>query len=188
MKTRPLRNRVTPFGEIVADPARGLFMGNRGGRIHDPQSGTIKRPFASRRWIYCLLDFKERRRTVMGAGYTELFFFDEATALAAGHRPCFECQRARAVSFAQAIGLKRAGDIDARLHAERCDENPFVDTGALPAGAMISIGDHAFLVRDGAMRRWSFAGYGAPQSPPARAILLTPPTSLAALANGFSIG
>lgn len=76
-------------------------MGNRGGRIHDPETKSIQKRYASKQWIYCLLAFKDRRRAVMGAGYTELFFFDEATALAAGHRPCFECQRARRIVCAR---------------------------------------------------------------------------------------
>src|SRR3954468_18219668 len=90
----PRQNRVTPFGDIVANPARGTLMGNRG-CLHDA-SGRIVRPFRLTNWIYCLLEFKGRHRQVMSPGrYTELFFLDEATALAAGHRPCAECQRGR---------------------------------------------------------------------------------------------
>ncbi|MEO1001299.1 MAG: hypothetical protein AAFW69_11970, partial [Pseudomonadota bacterium] len=100
----PLQNRVTPFGEIEADPARGLWLGNRGGRFHRDDRTLGRRRHASRAWIYCVLNFKGRRRAVMGPGYTELFFLDEPTALAAGHRPCFECQRARAIAFAEAWG------------------------------------------------------------------------------------
>ena len=90
----PLQNRVTPFGELIATPARGTLMGNRG-CLHDAQQ-RIRRTFAVKRWIICVLEFKGRHRQVMAPGqYTELFFLDEATALAAGHRPCAECQRAR---------------------------------------------------------------------------------------------
>ncbi len=90
----PLQNRVLPDGQIVAHSARGAFMGNRGGRFHDPETRTLTtRRWASRQWIICVLDFKHRHREVMGHGYTELFFLDEVTALAAGHRPCFECRR-----------------------------------------------------------------------------------------------
>jgi hypothetical protein len=83
----PLQNRVSPAGDIFADPARGTFMGNRGGAIHDAERRII-RPYATRRWITCVLEFKGRRRTIMAPGrYTELFFLDEAVSLAAGHRP-----------------------------------------------------------------------------------------------------
>src|SRR6266513_3430279 len=94
----PLQNRVTPFGELVVTRARGTLMGNRGS-LHDTER-RIRRPFAVKRWIICVLEFKNRHRTVMTPGqYTELFFLDEATALAAGHRPCAECQRARFTIF-----------------------------------------------------------------------------------------
>src|SRR5262249_48070514 len=98
----PLQNRVTPEGDIIATPHRGLMMGNRGGVVHlpDPTPGT--RRWASRQWIACVLQFKGRQREVMQPnGYTELFFLDEATALAAGHRPCFECRRGEAEHFAE---------------------------------------------------------------------------------------
>ena len=91
----PLQNRVTPQGEIIATPERGTVMGNRGGRIHRDDRARWK----SKAWITCRLSFKSRHRTVMGNSYTELFFLDEATALAAGHRPCFECRRADALAF-----------------------------------------------------------------------------------------
>ena len=98
----PLQNRVDPFGELFAAPARGLFMGNRGGRIHTDDRKLTKRRWASRQWICCVLDFKSRQRDVWGRYYTELFFLDEVTALAAGHRPCFECRRKDAEAFAGA--------------------------------------------------------------------------------------
>jgi hypothetical protein len=98
----PLQNRVSPRGEIIVSPARGTFMGNRGGVLHNERR-QIVRPYASRRWITCLLEFKGRRRTVMSPGrYTELFFLDEAVALAAGHRPCAECRRDRFNAFRDA--------------------------------------------------------------------------------------
>jgi hypothetical protein len=116
----PLQNRVTPFGEIVAHPARGMVMGNRG-ILHD--SGRRLHPtrrWTHKTWICCLCEFKGRHRAVMTPGrYTELFFLDEATALAAGHRPCFECRRADANQFAAAWAhgnggpLPSAGDMDA---------------------------------------------------------------------------
>jgi hypothetical protein len=160
-------------------------MGNRGGRIHDPATKTIIRNQASRRWIYCVLDFKGRRRAVMGAGYTELFFLDEPSALAAGHRPCFECQRERAKDFARTVGMARADDIDAALARERRAPKPRINARTLPDGAMIAIEDEAYLITGGAARRWTGAGYLEPKAPPAVALLLTPPLSLAAIRAGF---
>ena len=107
----PLQNRVTPFGDLSAAPARGTFMGNRGGRFHTDARTLTARRWASRQWICCVLDFKRRQRDVWGRYYTELFFLDEPTALAAGHRPCFECRRKEAQVFAarwqQASGFPR---------------------------------------------------------------------------------
>src|SRR3954451_12290461 len=97
----PRQNRVTPFGHIIATPERGTFMGNRG-ILHDEQ-GTIRRPWKVKRWLVCVLEFRERQRTVMAPNrYTELFFLDEATALAAGHRPCAECRHERFLAFCAA--------------------------------------------------------------------------------------
>ncbi len=171
-------------------------MGNRGGRLHDPAHKTLTgRQWASRRWIICVLDFKNRQREVMGHSYTELFFLDEATALAAGHRPCYECRRpdanAFAASWAKAFNLTRrpsADEIDLILHQERLSA-PIsdVDPATLPVGAMIAVNDEAYLrVADG-FRRWSFDGYGAPQSSvPDGAVLLTPPSTLAVLNAGYA--
>ena len=96
----PLQNRVTPFGDLSTTPARGMFMGNRGSRFHTDAKTLTARRWASRQWICCVLDFKGRQRDVWGRFYTELFFLDEPTALAAGHRPCFECRRKEAQAFA----------------------------------------------------------------------------------------
>ena len=118
-----LQNRVTPFGDIIATPARGLFMGNRGGRIHDAARRLGRRRWASTQWICCRLHFKDRHRSVWAESYTELFFLDEPTALAAGHRPCFECRRADAMAFAAAWARggarPKAADMDRVLHRER---------------------------------------------------------------------
>src|SRR5947199_10356022 len=93
----PLQNRVTPFGELIAISARGTMFGNRGGRFHRDDRTLGARRWASRQWICCVLSFKGRRHSVWGpTSYTDLFFLDEVTALAAGHRPCFECLRADA--------------------------------------------------------------------------------------------
>ena len=96
----PLPNRVTPFGDLIAVASRGLFMGNRGGRFHRDDRTLGARRWASRQWICCVTEFKQRHRAVWGNRYTELFFLDEPTAFAAGHRPCFECRRRDAVAFA----------------------------------------------------------------------------------------
>ena len=161
-------------------------MGNRGGRIHDPATRAIIRRQASRRWIYCVLSFKGRRRRVMGEGYTELFFLDEASALAAGHRPCFECQRERAKEFARLLGMTRADEIDAALGRQRSAERVKVDARALPDGAMIAIDGEAYLICEEAARRWNGAGYREPKAIPAEALLLTPPLTLAAIRAGFA--
>ena len=124
----PRQNRVTPFGDLIATESRGTLMGNRG-VLHDERQ-RIRRLFNGRRWIYCVLQFKDRRRVVMAPNhYTELFFLDEATALAAGHRPCAECQRGRYREFQAAWAAANptltdgagagADRMDAVLHAER---------------------------------------------------------------------
>jgi hypothetical protein len=204
----PLQNRVDPFGDIHAVPARGMFTGNRG-VIHDPATRTLlKRRWATRAWIICVCEFRGRRRDVMGrntpsgnAGWTELFFFDEVTALAAGHRPCFYCQRERAKEFAarygEACGVARpkAPEMDARLHGERLAAGGravALKAGALerlPDGAMVARGTDAYAVHRGRLRRWSFEGYEAPRGDFDMASpgfsLLTPPTTVAVLRAGY---
>jgi hypothetical protein len=194
-----LQNRVTPQGEIVATPHRGLFTGNRG-IIHDPQTRTLlARRWASKAWLVCVCDYKGRRRDVMGGrSWTELFFLDEATALAAGHRPCFFCRHADAEGFVAAwqrgngaTGL-RAADIDAVLHRERLDgrskrRHPLPGgITDLPDGAMIEVGTKAYLMRGGCPFVWSFEGYRhADDSSLDDATLLTPPSTVRALAAGY---
>jgi hypothetical protein len=125
----PLQNRVSPFGDIVAIPQRGMFTGNRG-IIHDPATRTLlKKRWAAKAWLICLCEYRGRRRAVMGdRSWTELFFLDEAIALAAGHRPCFFCRRRAAESFrvawakARGEGEPLAAEMDAVLHAERLDQ------------------------------------------------------------------
>ena len=194
----PLQNRVTPFGDIVAIADRGTFMGNRG-IIHDPATRTLLgRRWASKAWIICLCDYKGVRRRVMGGrSWTELFFLDEATALAAGHRPCFYCRRRDAEAFRAAWARGNGGEalraaaIDAVLHDERLEGrgkrlHPLpAPVLALPDGAMIAAGGDSFLVAGGAARRWSAAGYGDRVGAPAEARLLTPPSTLRALAAGY---
>src|SRR5215470_16156276 len=158
----PLQNRVTPFGDIVAITQRGLFMGNRG-IIHDPATRTLlRRRWATKAWITCVCAFKGVRRDVMARrSWTELFFLDEATALAAGHRPCFYCRRADAGAFCAAWAAgdgcapPRATTLDARLHGERLAGrakrlHPLPGPlAALPDGAMVALGDASYLVRGG---------------------------------------
>ena len=119
--SRPLQNRVDPYGALVAVAARGALMGNRGGRFHRPDQTLGGRRWASRQWISCLCAFQGRHRRVWGDSYTELFFLDEPTALAAGHRPCFFCRRADAEAFREAFAAGRpsAPEMDAVLHRER---------------------------------------------------------------------
>ncbi|HEY1616155.1 MAG TPA: hypothetical protein VGG25_00975 [Streptosporangiaceae bacterium] len=196
----PLQNRVTPDGEIVAARARGLLMGNRGCIARpDRTLGTSR--WRTKMWISCVLDWRGRRRDVMPPGrWTALFFLDEATALAAGHRPCGYCRRAELASFKrawqQAAGLPqplRAGEMDTVLHAERVDSRtrakrtrPAV-AGELPDGAMIALDGTAGLLAGGRLLPWSFNGYAAPVSLPPRATveLLTPPAIVAVLAAGY---
>lgn len=193
----PLQNRVTPFGELVAVKARGCFMGNRGGRIHTDARMLTRRRWASRQWICCVLDFKGRQRDVWGRFYTELFFLDEVTALAAGHRPCFECRRRDAELFAKAFAPRgrrmSAPEMDLILHRERLDGRGkrlhvrAID--GLPDGAMVVRDGEAFALRGGRMLQWTPSGYrGAVRRPRGLKVdVLTPPSILAALHNGYSI-
>ena len=194
-----LQNRVSPFGELIATPARGTLMGNRG-CIHDDRR-CIRRPFAVKRWIICVLEFKSRRRTVMTPGqYTELFFLDEATALAAGHRPCAECQRARYDLFrthwsGRARALPGADEMDQVLHAERIDDRRVKRTYAarssrLPSGTMVADPDgKAYLVQGDALVHWTPGGYGARLQPSdATAFrVLTPRSIVRAIARGYPV-
>ena len=172
----PLQNRVTPEGDVVAVAERGTMFGVRGGCFHRPDKTLRPRKYASKQWICCLLQFKGRRRKLMQPGlYTELFFLDEATAWAAGHRPCFECRRADAVRFAEtwnAIegfgGRAAAPDMDERLHRERIDRQgrkvPWVaNFGTLPDGVMVRRQGLIGLVHAQRLLPWSFSGYGPAQ-------------------------
>ena len=187
-----LQNRVDPFGAILFSPARGALMGNRGGRLHRDDRTLAAARWKSRSWIICLCAFKGRRRAVFGAGYSQLFFLDEPTALAAGHRPCFECRRADVAEFLRAAAPGfNAPALDARLDAERRDGHakrthalPIDD---LPDGAFFADGAQAFAVRGDRLLPWTFFGYGAPRPRPRGAMVdvLTPPTSLQALRAGY---
>jgi hypothetical protein len=197
----PLQNRVTPFGELAAVPARGSFMGNRGGRFHTDAKTLTARRWASRQWICCVLDFKERQRDVWGRFYTELFFLDEPTALAAGHRPCFECRRQDAMDFAerwrQAHRLRvrpKAAEIDAVLHGERLRGRAKRlhqrDVDVLPDGAFIALEEGAFAVRGDKLLRWTPQGYAETRKRPRGTCVdvLTPPAILVVLSSGYAPG
>jgi hypothetical protein len=191
----PRQNRVTPLGEIVADPARGLVYGNRG-CLHD-ETGRIRRPYAVQRWIACRLEFRGRRRErLMQPGrYTELFFLDEATAFAAGHRPCGECRRGDYERFQEAwrslgLGSADAGAMDERLHAERIDgraqRHHDAAFGSLPDGVFVLRESEPWLVLGAELLRWTSGGYStrAPR-PRGRAVVVTPRALVAVLGEGW---
>ena len=193
----PLQNRVTPSGDIIATPHRGMFTGNRG-IIHDPATRTLTRRWASKAWLTCVCDFRGRRREVMGGrSWTELFFLDEATALAAGHRPCFFCRRDDANRFRAAWEAGNgaadmlAREIDAVLHRERLDRgnkrlHPLpAPVDELPDGAMVQAGGESFLIAQGRALAWSPAGYREPPNAIEDAMLLTPPSTLRSLSAGY---
>ncbi|MGE3149084.1 MAG: hypothetical protein AB7K04_08465 [Pseudorhodoplanes sp.] len=190
----PLQNRVDPFGDLIAVEARGLLLGNRGGRFHRDDRTLGRRRFASRQWICCVLDFKGRHRDVWGRGYTELFFLDEVTAFAAGHRPCFECRRKEALAFAALFPARdaRAAAMDRILHTERLDGREkrmharAID--ALPDGIFIHDNGYAFALRGDALLPWTPSGYGKPRKRPRGATMrvLTPPSIAAVLAAGYA--
>ena len=201
----PRRNRVLPTGEIVAEPMRGLLMGNRGGALHDREGRLGQRCWRGTAWICCRLQWRgQRRRLLAPERYTELFFLDEATALAAGHRPCATCRRPEFIAFAEAWrrahGLAvrpRAAEIDHALHAERVDpatrgqrrhhlpENGLADGIMLrePAGRIL-------LVLADRLLPWTSEGYLTARhgDPPAGSLMLTPPAVARALAAGYRPG
>ena len=196
----PLQNRVTPTGEIIARPERGLFTGNRG-IIHDPATRTLlKKRWSTPAWLTCLCEFRGRRRKVMGErSWTELFFLDEATAFAAGHRPCFFCRREDAMRFQAAwetgnrVRDLGAPDMDAVLHRERLDKgkkrlHPLpMRLDDLPDGAMVQEGAASFLIAWGRAFRWSPGGYSKSEAPLKQAMLLTPPSTLRAFTAGYRV-
>jgi hypothetical protein len=190
----PLQNRVTPFGEIVAVPARGTLMGNRGGVFHRPDKTLGKRRWSSRHWICCELSYKDHHYEMMAKTWTALFFLDEVTALAAGHRPCFYCRRKEAKHFLfladPQMSAPMADDI---LHnqrrASRKPDVPAPQTRItdLPDGTMIARDRDAFAIRGKHLLRWSFDGYteALPRSSFRGAELLTPPLFVTILRHGY---
>jgi hypothetical protein len=193
-----LQNRVTPLGDLIADPARGLVYGNRG-CLHD-DAGRIRRRYAVKRWLACRLEFRgwHRAPLLQPGRFTELFFLDEATAFAAGHRPCALCRRedyTRAVEIWRGLhpGRVDADAIDAQLHRERVDP---VTHGQLRHEAQLAdLPDGAFVLRDGApwlvlgaeLLRWTPAGYTDRVPRPVRgeALAITPPSLLTVLRTGW---
>lgn len=198
----PLRNRVTPFNDIVAVAARGTLMGNRG-RLHDEQGALGGRLYTTRSWVACVLQFKDRHRPVMQAGrYTELFFLDEPTALAAGHRPCGQCRHA---DYQRFLAAWRAGnerpaasldEIDRQMQDERFDRRTrrqkrfAADIATLPDGSMVSLPlepGAAFLLWQGRLLEWAATGYHSCRRLPATLAVevLTPRSTVLALAAGY---
>ncbi|MBK8559449.1 hypothetical protein [Candidatus Amarobacter glycogenicus] len=202
----PLQNRVDPFGAIHAVPERGTMFGNRGGCMHTESQQLRGRPWTNERWICCVLEFKGRRRELMQPGrYTELFFLDEATAFAAGHRPCMECRRPDARRFIEAWSsaylppgqsLRTVSHIDQIAHRERIDrltktqKTARVRLSTLPDGVFVALDaarDEPRLLWRGRLHRWSFAGYTGSEPIPRddAATLLTPPSFAVAFAAGY---
>lgn len=184
----PLQNRVNPYGEIVASPARGTMMGNRGGKFHRDDQTLGKRRWATRHWICCDLYWKGVHHEPMGKGYTSLFFLDEVTAIAAGHRPCFYCRRKEAQHFLSlASPPLMANEADLIVDKERRGPRPEVEVKGLPDGAMIDAGEGPLAVRGDHLLRWSFEGYSGaiPRRSVMSARLLTPKLYVGILARGF---
>jgi hypothetical protein len=192
----PLQNRVTPLGEIIATPERGLVYGNRG-CLHDAD-GELRRSWSTRRWIACRLSFKGRRRSPLRAPgrYTELFFLDEVTALAAGHRPCAECRRADYNRFTEVWSELHPGEhgadaIDAHLDVERRDGRAHRLHDAryrdLPDGAFVLHQGQPHLVLGSRLLAWSPGGYEhiAQRPTHGQTSLVTPPSLVALLATGW---
>lgn len=189
----PLQNRVTPFADLAAVPVRGTLFGNRGGKFHRDDRTLGRRRWASKQWICCVLDFKGRQRDVWGRYYTELFFLDEVTAFAAGHRPCFECRRKDAQAFAALFPrAHKAPDMDTILHRERLDGRVKRTHGAsiddLPDGAMVAHEGETFALRDGRLLHWTPAGYdkSSRRSRGADVDVLTPPSIVEVLKRGYA--
>jgi hypothetical protein len=201
----PRLNRVNPFGEIITAPERGTFMGNRG-VLHD-EEGSIRRAWQGKRWLVCVLEFRGRKRKVMTPDrYTELFFLDEATALAAGHRPCAECRHARFLDFCNAwraahpdgdkSARPTAQEIDDRLHAERVAPDRSKRSfdavlDGLPDGVFVGVpawGERAYLVLGDYLLAWSPGGYCERRRRPKgeEVRVLTPPSTVKAIRAGYT--
>lgn len=196
----PLQNRVTPWGGLVAVPERGLMFGNRG-VLHDANR-TVVRHHRGERWIACLLEFRGRRRQIMRPGhYTELFFLDEATALAAGHRPCAECRRQDYEAFRRAYAtahrrasteLPSAGELDAHLHQDRltisrAKRTYLAKIETLPDGVFVERDGEAWLISKADLLRWTPGGYDRriPLPEGSAVTVLTPRATVETIAAGY---
>ena len=194
----PRQNRVDPFGEIIATQDRGMFMGNRG-VLHD-QEGRIQRAWQGKRWLVCVLEFRGRKRTVMSPRhYTELFFLDEATALAAGHRPCAECRRERFNAFRDAWRLEeirihlqptRSTTDYMRLAPDKKKKIHLANLADLPNGVFVTMADweeNAYLVWKERLLLWTAGGYSGQKKRPhdAKVIVLTPKSTVKAIRAGY---
>lgn len=199
----PLQNRVNPFGDICANPARGLMMGNRG-IIHDHETKTLThRRWAIKQWIICTTDLRAHRgpRKLMGPGsYTELFFLDEVTALSAGHRPCFQCRykaaKAYQAAWQKAHNLTEApkiAEIDPVLHAQRLEKKQKrlhqISKRELIDGCMILVGDQILALKKGNLLKWTFDGYQPSgvslAALPEEVNCLTPPATVKTMSHGY---
>ncbi|MDJ0922556.1 MAG: hypothetical protein QNI84_15615 [Henriciella sp.] len=193
----PLQNRVDPFSRFHAVDMRGLFTGNRG-ILHDPETQTIRKmSWATVGWVICTLEplpGQQKRTRLMSKGkWTELFFLDEATGLAAGHRPCHACRREAAITFRDAVGTQKISDLNTLINTEMKPhlrvhapvDRAVCKPSKLPDGAMFAIGDASYLKWQGAAYPWSFLGYGTPEKLPGAALRLTPTASCTALHNGY---
>ena len=194
----PHQNRVTPFGDIIATPERGNLYGNRGCLVNS--DGKIIRPYKEIRWIICVLNFKERNHPMMAPGrYTGLFFLDEATALAAGHRPCAECQRGRFNLFRETwsranpeltdVHRPLAPVIDKVLHCERLGPRRSVDSiDGLPDGTYVTDnGTDAYLVWQNKLLLWTAGGYKLSKTKNSLFGVLTPRSIVNTLAAGYPV-
>jgi hypothetical protein len=197
--TVPRRNRVDPWSDLHAVPARGMFTGNRGCLVDD--TGEVVRHHRGDLWITCLTEFRGWRHPLAAPRvWTPVFFLDDAVGLAAGHRPCGLCRRDAYVAYRDAVGAASAAELNRRLARERLRRGRGVDRAGdrllwsapiddLPTGTVIAgDGGHASLVLPDRLLRFSFSGWEAPVDRPSRTEVrvLTPPTSVAALSNGFT--
>lgn len=195
----PLQNRVNPRGTIEQSSARGTYMGNRG-VLHNGKR-ELTRQFKTKAWIICLLEFNGRKRELMTPGrYTELFFLDEVTAFAAGHRPCAECRRKRYNEFRDAwqaanawngVGNVRAAELDEILHEERIADNRKITWKApledLPHGAMVLIDNAAYAISENGLLAWNASGYRTANHDrlPDKLEVLTPRSVVKTFSQGF---
>jgi hypothetical protein len=194
----PLQNRVDPLGQFVANTAKGILMGNRG-ILHDPEKRLGRARWKTKSWVTCALSFSGWKREIMAPHqYTELFFLDEATALAAGHRPCATCRRERFNVFLQSWQVAdlsseakvRVTQIDPVMHAERTMPiltRPLESVDTLPDGAMVTRdGSQVWIKWRHGFHQWSFEGYGpAIEAPSDQMIVITPPSTVRALRHGY---